>query len=78
MGADTWAAEEFGKALTSPGFVARLRAAGADDASTVKVFDESTPVGEALARAGRNAVVAIADDTALHGFVVGQLRWTRQ
>jgi len=75
VSAESYAEEQFKAALASPGFATRLRAAGADLPDDVVVVDNSTPIGEVLARLTQVGVVAVCDEDEPHGFAVGQLLW---
>jgi hypothetical protein len=78
VSAEAYAQEQFAAALTDPGFMARLRAAGADDPAAVVVFSADVPASEVFARAGTSAVIALHDDDQPHGFAVGHFRGAGQ
>lgn len=71
MSAESYAAEQFAKALLLPEFRERLTNVGGDASGPERhiVVAASTPIGEVLSRV-TTSVVAVYDDEAEHGFTL--------
>lgn len=70
MSAESYAEQQFAKALAVPSFAARLGMLGVA-LDEVQVVDSSTPVGEVLAWRAR--VVAVCDEDAPQGFTLARI-----